>query len=94
MEAEFTRITTVPLRSKFMQQLDHHSTQLMTIKSKGGAAGRKIRNIMADLDKVLVHFILFQFYLFFMMKTNQLVTVGLKTVRRYISASVLQTVRN
>ncbi|XP_030258227.1 uncharacterized protein LOC115572365 [Sparus aurata] len=51
VEAEFTRITTVPLRSKFMQQLDHHSTRLMTIfKSKGGAAGRKIRNIMADLD--------------------------------------------
>ncbi len=44
-----------------MQQLDHHSTRLMTIfKSKGGAAGRKIRTIMADLDKVL--FILFIFY--------------------------------
>ncbi|XP_029367843.1 cilia- and flagella-associated protein 100 [Echeneis naucrates] len=52
VEAEFTRITTVPLRSKFMQQLDHHSTRLMTIfKSKGGVAGRKIRTIMADLDK-------------------------------------------
>ncbi|KAG7453569.1 hypothetical protein JOB18_020225, partial [Solea senegalensis] len=35
-----------------MQQLDHHSTRLMTIfKRKGGAAGRKIRNIMVDLDK-------------------------------------------
>ncbi|KAG7483240.1 hypothetical protein JOB18_043113 [Solea senegalensis] len=35
-----------------MQQLDHHSTQLMTIfKRKGGAAGRKLRNIMVDLDK-------------------------------------------
>ncbi|XP_051275183.1 uncharacterized protein LOC127374168 [Dicentrarchus labrax] len=52
VEAEFTRITTVPLRSKFMQQLDHHSTRLITIfKRKGGAAGRKIRTIMADLDK-------------------------------------------
>jgi len=40
--------------SKFMQQLDHHSSQLTNIfKRKGGAAGRKIRNIMANLDKVV-----------------------------------------
>ncbi|MEQ2250185.1 hypothetical protein ILYODFUR_037196, partial [Ilyodon furcidens] len=50
--AEFARITTVPLRSRFMQQLDHHSLQLMRIfRRKGGAAGKKIKNIMADLDK-------------------------------------------
>ncbi|MEQ2230572.1 hypothetical protein ILYODFUR_030756, partial [Ilyodon furcidens] len=35
-----------------MQQLDHHSLQLMRIfRRKGGAAGKKIKNIMADLDK-------------------------------------------
>ncbi|XP_041835725.1 uncharacterized protein LOC121636350 [Melanotaenia boesemani] len=52
VEAEFIRITTVPLRPTFMHQLDHHSTKLMTIfKRKGGAAGHKIRSIMADLDK-------------------------------------------
>ncbi|XP_070845586.1 sterile alpha motif domain-containing protein 3 [Chaetodon trifascialis] len=52
VEAEFTRITTVPLRSKFMQQLDHHSSRLMTVfRRKGGDAGRKIRTIIADMDK-------------------------------------------
>ncbi|XP_066504331.1 sterile alpha motif domain-containing protein 3-like [Hoplias malabaricus] len=52
VEAEFTRITTVPLRSKFMQQLDHHSSQLLKVfVRKGGAAGRKIKAILADLDK-------------------------------------------
>ncbi|XP_029956485.1 sterile alpha motif domain-containing protein 3-like isoform X1 [Salarias fasciatus] len=52
VEAEFSRITTVPLRSKFMQQLDHHTARLLTIfRKKGGAAGLKIRKIMKDLDK-------------------------------------------
>ncbi|KAL3045387.1 hypothetical protein OYC64_013623 [Pagothenia borchgrevinki] len=52
VEAEFARITTVPLRSKFMQQLDHHSSKLLRIfQKKGGAAGQKIRNIMAEYDK-------------------------------------------
>ncbi|KAF3844356.1 hypothetical protein F7725_007519 [Dissostichus mawsoni] len=53
VEAEFARITTVPLRSKFMQQLDHHSSKLLRIfHKKGGAAGQKIRNIMAEYDKL------------------------------------------
>ncbi|KAG7453572.1 arachidonate 15-lipoxygenase B-like [Solea senegalensis] len=44
--------SSVVKQSLLMQQLDHHSTRLMTIfKRKGGAAGRKIRNIMVDLDK-------------------------------------------
>ncbi|KAI9520765.1 hypothetical protein NQZ68_013170 [Dissostichus eleginoides] len=52
VEAEFARITTVPLRSKFIQQLDHHSSKLLRIfQKKGGAAGQKIRNIMAEYDK-------------------------------------------
>ncbi|KAI4801088.1 hypothetical protein KUCAC02_000014 [Chaenocephalus aceratus] len=52
VEAEFARITTVPLRSKFMQQLDHHSSKLLRIfQKKGGVAGQKIRNIMAEYDK-------------------------------------------
>ena len=69
-----------------MQQLDHHSTQLMTIfKRKGGAAGQKIRNIMADLDKVL--FILFIFY-------DEDEPAGHKSGRWYISAFLLQTVRS
>ncbi|KAK0148560.1 putative nuclease HARBI1 [Merluccius polli] len=52
VEAEFTRITTVPLISKFMYQLDHHSSQLMKVfRKKGGAAGRKIKHILADIEK-------------------------------------------
>ncbi|XP_049333213.1 sterile alpha motif domain-containing protein 3-like isoform X2 [Astyanax mexicanus] len=52
VEAEFARITTVPLRSKFMQQLDYHSSQLMKVlPRKGGVAGQKIKNIFADVDK-------------------------------------------
>ncbi|KAL7842560.1 hypothetical protein SRHO_G00242490 [Serrasalmus rhombeus] len=34
VEAEFARITTVPLMSKFMQQLDHHSSQLISFAKK------------------------------------------------------------
>ncbi|KAL7837452.1 hypothetical protein SRHO_G00271630 [Serrasalmus rhombeus] len=34
VEAEFARITTVPLISKFMQQLDHHSSQLIKEKEE------------------------------------------------------------
>lgn len=53
VNAEFTRITTVPLLSTFMSQLDHYSSQLMKVfKKKGGAAGRRIRFIMVAMDQV------------------------------------------
>uniref|UniRef100_UPI003AAA4CD3 uncharacterized protein n=1 Tax=Centroberyx gerrardi TaxID=166262 RepID=UPI003AAA4CD3 len=45
---EFMRITTVPLISKFMGQLDRYTDDLMKVfRSKGGSAGKKIRTIMA-----------------------------------------------
>ncbi|XP_065107472.1 sterile alpha motif domain-containing protein 3-like [Paramisgurnus dabryanus] len=52
VSAEFSRITTIPLVSKFMGQLDHFSTQLISVfRKKGGAAGQKINNIMSVLDQ-------------------------------------------
>ncbi|XP_056295665.1 uncharacterized protein LOC130209821 isoform X3 [Pseudoliparis swirei] len=52
LNAEFTRITTIPLLSTFMAQLDHYSSQLMKVfKKKGGAAGRSISQIMAAMDQ-------------------------------------------
>uniref|UniRef100_UPI003AAE858A uncharacterized protein isoform X1 n=1 Tax=Centroberyx gerrardi TaxID=166262 RepID=UPI003AAE858A len=45
---EFMRVTTVPLISKFMGQLDRYTDDLMKVfRSKGGSAGKKIRTIMA-----------------------------------------------
>ncbi|KAG7513607.1 hypothetical protein JOB18_012445 [Solea senegalensis] len=52
VSAEFTRITTIPLIPKFMSQLDHYSDKLARVlRKKGGAAGRKIKNIMAVIDQ-------------------------------------------
>uniref|UniRef100_A0AAV2LPK9 Uncharacterized protein n=1 Tax=Knipowitschia caucasica TaxID=637954 RepID=A0AAV2LPK9_KNICA len=52
INAEFNRITTVPLLSTFMAQLDHYSSKLMkAFKQKGGAAGRRINLIMAAMDQ-------------------------------------------
>ncbi|XP_071376114.1 uncharacterized protein [Centroberyx affinis] len=45
---EFMRITTVPLTSKFIGQLDRYTDDLMKVfRAKGGSAGKKIRTIMA-----------------------------------------------
>ncbi|GAA6233128.1 uncharacterized protein LOC108886116 isoform X1 [Lates japonicus] len=42
VNAEFTRITTVPLLSTSMAQLDHYSDQLMRVfKKGGGGAGQQ-----------------------------------------------------
>ncbi|XP_061907038.1 uncharacterized protein LOC133652371 isoform X1 [Entelurus aequoreus] len=48
---EFLRITTKPLLSKFMSQLDHFSLKLMQIfKSKGGVKGQRIKEVLAKID--------------------------------------------
>uniref|UniRef100_A0A8P4GKA6 Sterile alpha motif domain-containing protein 3 n=2 Tax=Dicentrarchus labrax TaxID=13489 RepID=A0A8P4GKA6_DICLA len=45
---EFMRITTVPLISKFIGQLDRYTDDLIKVfRAKGGSAGQKIRAIMA-----------------------------------------------
>ncbi|KAM9468204.1 uncharacterized protein Hap1MRO34_014871 [Clarias gariepinus] len=52
VSAEFCRITTIPLVSKFMGQLDHFSSQLLkNFKKKGGVAAQKITDILSVLDQ-------------------------------------------
>ncbi|XP_034095551.1 uncharacterized protein LOC117561933 [Gymnodraco acuticeps] len=51
VNAEFLRITTSPLQSKFMWQLDHFSDKLLKIfKIKGGLKGHKIKEARAISD--------------------------------------------
>ena len=53
VNAEFLRITTKPLQSKFMYQLDHFSDKLLKIfSSKGGVKGKKIKEALAITDLV------------------------------------------
>ncbi|XP_034548833.1 uncharacterized protein LOC117819529 isoform X1 [Notolabrus celidotus] len=50
--AEFKRITTVSLVSKFFSGLDAHSSDLIRVfGKKGGAQGRKIRSIMVPISQ-------------------------------------------
>ncbi|XP_065115471.1 uncharacterized protein [Paramisgurnus dabryanus] len=52
INAEFMRITTVPLLTKFFGQLDRYTANLHKVfKSKGGASGQKISRIVAIADK-------------------------------------------
>ncbi|XP_033964897.1 uncharacterized protein [Pseudochaenichthys georgianus] len=51
VNAEFLRITTSPLQSKFTWQLDHFSDKLLKIfKTKGGLKGHKIKEALAISD--------------------------------------------
>lgn len=53
VEAEFVRITTGPLVSKFHAQLDQHSAQLIKVfKKKGGSAGTKLSRILVPVTEV------------------------------------------
>lgn len=48
---EFMRLTTVPLTSKFLGELDRLTDDLIRVfHTKGGAAGRRIRAVMAKTD--------------------------------------------
>ncbi|KAI3353881.1 hypothetical protein L3Q82_005096 [Scortum barcoo] len=52
VNAEFTRITTKPLVSTFMFQLDHYTDPLLkAFRKKGGTAGLKITGIKAAMGK-------------------------------------------
>ncbi|KAK7916500.1 hypothetical protein WMY93_012261 [Mugilogobius chulae] len=52
IDAEFRRITTTPLTSKFISKLDEYAPKLVKIfKKKGGKHGRKITEIMAVIDE-------------------------------------------
>ncbi|XP_078030947.1 uncharacterized protein LOC144466896 [Epinephelus lanceolatus] len=48
---EFMRLTTVPLTSKFLGELDRLTDDLIKVfHTKGGVAGKKIRDVMAEMD--------------------------------------------
>ncbi|XP_068585504.1 uncharacterized protein [Cebidichthys violaceus] len=52
VNAEFKRITTINLQSKFFSQLDIHSENLIQVYAKkGGVQGRKIKSIMVPLTQ-------------------------------------------
>ncbi|KAI4880743.1 hypothetical protein NFI96_026539, partial [Prochilodus magdalenae] len=49
---EFQRLMAVPLKERFMAQLDLHANQLIrVIRAKGGATHQKIADIMDTLDQ-------------------------------------------
>ncbi len=57
---EFMRITTVPLTSKFIDQLDKYTDdRLKVFRHKGGTAGQKIHRIMALTAGVSAFFVSF-----------------------------------
>ncbi|KAL7883324.1 hypothetical protein SRHO_G00009820 [Serrasalmus rhombeus] len=50
INAEFKRITTMPLQSKFLSQLDAHSERLISLfKKRGGQIGKRLASIMAAM---------------------------------------------
>ncbi|TKS64894.1 hypothetical protein D9C73_027686 [Collichthys lucidus] len=52
IDNEFMRISTVPLMSTFFAELDQHSPRMMELfRRKGGAAGKKIKQIMVAISK-------------------------------------------
>ncbi|XP_029970153.1 uncharacterized protein LOC115404937 [Salarias fasciatus] len=52
VEAEFVRITTGPLVSRFHAQLDQHTAQLIKVlKKKGGSAGTNISRILVPITQ-------------------------------------------
>lgn len=47
------RITTKPLISSFMAELDKHTPKLLALmRAKGGVQGKKIKEVMKVLDEV------------------------------------------
>ncbi|XP_034062646.1 dynamin-like isoform X2 [Gymnodraco acuticeps] len=52
VNAEFKRITTIKLQSKFFSSLDIHSTSLIDVYTKkGGVQGKKIKSIMLPITQ-------------------------------------------
>ncbi|KAI7804916.1 hypothetical protein IRJ41_023569, partial [Triplophysa rosa] len=50
INAEFKRITTVPLQSKFLSQLDLHSDNLMKLfQQRGGQLAKRLQPIIAEM---------------------------------------------
>ena len=53
INAEFMRVTTVPLETKFLAQLDKHTSKLLeVIRSKGGRVKEQTKATLQVLDEV------------------------------------------
>ena len=56
INAEFIRVTTVPLETKFLAQLDKHSHKLLeVIRSKGGRVKEQTTRTLQVLDEVSIY---------------------------------------
>ena len=57
INAEFKRITTMPLQSRFLSQLDVLSDRLVKLfEKRGRQIGKRLQSIMADMSQVRMHF--------------------------------------
>lgn len=52
MNAEFLRITTMPLEARFMQKLDEKSCELIQLVKKKGGAIREKTSLLPVVEKV------------------------------------------
>lgn len=53
ISAEFKRITTMPLQSRFLSQLDLLSDKLLKLfKNRGGQIGKRLQSILACMTEV------------------------------------------
>ncbi|XP_026009335.1 uncharacterized protein LOC113013020 isoform X2 [Astatotilapia calliptera] len=51
INAEFKRITTIPLQSKFLSQMDLHLDNLVKLfKRRGGQLGQRLKKVVAQMD--------------------------------------------
>jgi hypothetical protein len=56
INAEFMRVTTVPLEKKFLAQLDKHTSKLLeVIRSKGGRVKEQTKATLQVLDEVSMY---------------------------------------
>ncbi len=70
--AEFRRITTLPLQSKFLSQLDRFSDDLLKVfTKKGGVIRKRIQDVMVPMSQVVL-FLYFKFFnfIFFILLFN------------------------
>ncbi len=72
INAEFRRITTLPLQTKFLSQLDRFSDDLLKVfTKKGGVIRKRIQDVMVPMSQVVFSlFKIFKFHFFFILLFN------------------------
>jgi len=58
VNAEFLRVTTIPLEAKFMEKLDERCSELMQVVRKKGGAIREKTKLLPIVEKVYMFFTL------------------------------------